>query len=835
MGKTHLIIGLLLLLGAILTAAPATGADVDVRLDTFGVGSAFRSGEFTAIRLGLTSNLAEPSTVWVQWDIPNADGDVAEYGRSLTLTPSRESLIWLYAPVPPHSDATAVWQIRVLEEQDGQIGRDMGGAIISPADAQSSAARNTTAMIGLIGGWSMQLETLTAFPAGLNRQPQIAHEDTRLVRGIGPRDLPDRWEGLRGFEALVWGDARQNRPEDLTTDQARALAAYVQRGGHLVIALPTAGNPWHLGAPGRLEPDLERMLPKQTPRKDEDVEFDSLLPVIAKLGWKDTYTGARYPEYQGSLRVFAERDTDFNVIDNWYEPLITLADGRVVVIQRTYGFGRVTVIGMNLSPGTFLNTNSAGQVLGTLPLPEADVFWNRILGWRADSVSSTDVKALDDAMRIVGTGGPDEINLGGDRLIGGQINMSSSAAQGLMLALLLFIVYWLVAGPIGFAVLKAYKKSKHSWLAFAGTAAVFTAVAWIAVGMIRPRAVTVKHLTVLDYLARPGGDRGDNDPQIQRASSYFSLYLPTYRRMRTTIMSEAGQRDLLATWAPPLAPAQPFPNVDRYRINVGRLPASYEIPTRATATQMYAHWMGGLDPQWGGVLYADPEDPIRVVKQGETESSLQGSIISDLPGTLTDVAIYWVSNKRVSPRRYETGSNPLPVVSHFQRGSTLNIGRMNRLGSLDKGQSIDLRSMDYSPTASGLETNIRKEYIEAYTRGFHGPGSAGPSAQDRRNYLEMLSLYRQLTPPEYFVQTSTSQVRDSVIAQRVLGRELDLSSWFNRPCLIIIGHLDNTDLPIPLTVGGNEPRSASGSLTVVRWIYPLPLDEDIAFQQPEGG
>ena len=85
----------------------------------------------------------------------------------------------------------------------------------------------------------------------------------------------------------------------------------------------------------------------------------------------------------------------------------------------------------------------------------------------------------------------------------------------------------------------------------------------------------------------------------------------------------------------------------------------------------------------------------------------------------------------------------------------------------------------------------------------------------------MLSLYQPITPPKY--HRLDDKDPDTVFSLRRLGRELDLSGWLNRPCLIIIGYLDGPPTPIPLTVDGETPPGTG--LTVVRWIYPLPVDE----------
>ncbi len=66
---------------ATLATFPATaadqGRDVEVELEQFGVGSDFRASDVTGIALRLTSSLREPTPCFVQWEIPNADGDIA--------------------------------------------------------------------------------------------------------------------------------------------------------------------------------------------------------------------------------------------------------------------------------------------------------------------------------------------------------------------------------------------------------------------------------------------------------------------------------------------------------------------------------------------------------------------------------------------------------------------------------------------------------------------------------------------------------------------------------------------------------------------------------------
>ena len=123
-----------------------------------------------------------------------------------------------------------------------------------------------------------------------------------------------------------------------------------------------------------------------------------------------------------------------------------------------------------------------------------------------------------------------------------------------------------------------------------------------------------------------------------------------------------------------------------------------------------------------------------------------------------------------------------------------------------------------------LQRNIDKKYIEPEEGdglNIRGIGRPEWQAGNLHNYMEMLSIYHQLTPPRY-IREGDKDPETAVITRR-LTRELDLSAWFTRPCLIIIGYLDASETPVPILVDGKTPRSEG--LTVVRWIYPLPLVE----------
>ena len=802
----------LIALGAFASAAAGQAGDVEVELKQFGVGSVYRSGDVAAIRLTLTSSLDDPIPCWVQWEVPNAEGDIGEYGRSLTLSPGAPAPVWLYAPLGPQATNQTVWSVRVFEERDGKRRRELGGTRFSAGQVKSYRHEPTHSLIAVIGRNKMGLDEY-ANPAGPWRdiRPPGSHEDTGVVSGIAPGGLPDRWEGLRSFEAVAWSNAL---PQELRLDAANALREYVRRGGHLIVTLPQAGNPWGLGAVGQNY--LDDLLVQQTPRKDEGVRLSELMGLLSKSDWLRR-------DIELDIRVFKDLDGSFDAIDNHYEPLVALPDGRVVAIQRTYGFGRITIIGIDL----------ASQQLTSMRLPQGDAFWNRILGRRADTPQPAELQAMDTAKeRMLARSSPMPVRIGDGRLFDQELNKPQTAGRRLFGAFILFAAYLLLAGPGGFFLLKQHGYVRHAWLAFAATAALFTAIAWGGVSLLRQQGTELRHVTFLDHIARPARSPLRDELQYHRATSWASLYLPSYGKQRVAIDSERQERDLLLTWAAPEKPPARFPNVDRYPIDVGRSPADYEIPARAAATQFYAQWLGALDPDWGGTLREDPDDPVRIEVDPRTgQDRLAGTLLHDLPGPLENVRVLWVGRPRAPRPGYARvgGREAAWTDPPLERGRLmLNTGHMWALSAGEPwypGTPVSLSALE--PTIqTRLSTNIFKRYMEEHVEGPFSVTRAVPSRQltnaDRRKYLEMLSMFHHLTPPGYHRQGKRDP--KTAVVSRLLGRELDLSAWFTRPCLIVIGYLDESATPIPFRVDGEKPPS--GGLTVVRWIYPLPLDEE---------
>lgn len=815
--------------------ASTAAAQVSITLDQFGVGDRFRSGDWTGVRIAVRSDLPEPRAVRLEWEIPDADGDLAVSTRSFVLAPGQSFTRWLYGRLPPTRSPAelegAVFTLRLHEEDDGVRGEELAVARVSPATAAvpGLGVGLDEGLVGLIGSGRLGLEAYEVPPPGLASIPAL-NERTILAGAIGVEGLPDHWEGLSSFEALVWaGDDPATRPESVSIDAGRAVLEWVRRGGMLVLVLPETGNPWSLGAAastGRRNFLAETLAGLAFERR-ESVPIREMLPALSKsMSLRDRTAAMPVALFDAStlpppwvpvLAFPAPHAAQSGLVDAKPNSI----EGRFFAVERPLGFGRIAVVGLDLDALRRRSLQDGG-------LPQADCVWNPLLGRRGDTLTSTEYAALDgaDPRRLVRR--PTEIEVLGGPLIASRIDLAGEAAVGLLAAMALFGLYWLLAGPLGFGVLRRLHRERMSWLLFVAVAAVFAVVAWAGSLGLRQGRTRIVHLTFLDQVARnPAGDPyagGPNDPQFQRAFSWFTASLPGYGTAEISLETTSGQRDLLSSWlAPPGDLRGGFPDTARYEVDQVA-PNSLEVPSRATASTFAANWLGSLPPAWGDLPRVDPEAPVEPwIDLAAGTVSLRGRLIHGLASDLEDVRIIHINPWRTPLPRI--AGTPAVVTDS---GETPQHGRFVIVPSWPAGTPLDLEKALYPigpasatrGSADGLAAQLRGRYYEPYAAqaGIFRPDSDRTAPEEVVRQLDMLSLYSMLTPPPYLQNPPTG--RDTVRIAREVAREADLGPWLDRPCLLVIGYLRQSAIPIPITVDGSTPPSEGW--TVIRWILPLP-------------
>lgn len=416
---------------------------------------------------------------------------------------------------------------------------------------------------------------------------------------------------------------------------------------------------------------------------------------------------------------------------------------------------------------------------------------------------------MEEQERTRGVRGRNRSSLLFDEQIPQSIAKSGRSLAGVMLGLIVFIAYWLVAGPGGYALLKRRGWGRHAWVAFFGASLAFTALAWGGATALRPKRVEVTHLSYLDHVY---GER------IQRVRSWVSVLVPVYGNATVGLESDGSQegaqrfQQAVAPWEPnsgfSAASRGSFPDARSYRIDA-RSPDSVTFPARATVKQLQLDWAGGM--AWDSIRPAtqgtdDPMDAVGFTTDGG-RAVLEGSLLHGLPAALEDVEVIVFRGQ-------------IPVQPSTLQGRLLATGQAYEVGEWQPGAPLDLRAVTSQGTAS----------LALVLDGLVAQRNAGgvrAASVDPEEQLKWLSLFNLFGPPDYLAGSGFNQ---PTLAQRSATHGLDMSRWSTRPCLIVIGMLrldgEEESLPAPVWVETNgSPRVVHGNgTTIVRWVLPLPAD-----------
>lgn len=761
-------------------------SEVGIQVTRVGLYGKPRPGDWAAFEVTITDHSDTIRTVLVRLEIPDPDKDRAWSQRAITTKQNTALKVWLYARIPfDYEGETLTMAAFEARERPGddptktvfEAGAQLGAVTFRINNSVSPYS----SLIGVIGRRDAGLEQY-AVRFGTEPYSPMGHEVTEIVGGLLPADIPDRWMGLAPLESLVWtGSGAEEQPSRLSESQAEAIREWVLRGGHLIIPLPVVGQTWV----GSTNNPLADIMPPVDAIRTEGVD---LAP------YRYMFTGDDKAALPSAAIVhFLEPNSNAGPTDAM--PILSSPDGRPVVVRRLAGTGAVTLIGIDVA-----SLAQGSRVV------RADYFWHRILGKRVELPGLAELNTRKNSPN--GTyyfRGRDESRF--EDVITGLIEKQGKAAGGLLLALLVFGSFWLLAGPIGFYALKRVKRVHYSWLGFVAVIGAFTAIAWGGANLLTQRTADGRHVTFLDHVyGQP----------VQRARAWMNIYLPSYGEERVAVGGDgagAGTKmhQMISAWEPAHSESvwKGFPDARGYAVDA-RNPDSISFPARSTVKQVQIDWAGS--PRWKMPLpelpanagTADLGREVRLesrapAKPGDRDWALVGSVTHGLPGPLTEVVIVVV-------RRQTPLYKALP-------GGLLAEAEIFKLPfDWSPGEPLDLGAAT-PPTTSKLTA---EKYLGDLLPQNHdldptGLRSSGFSADKSLTALAFFSL---LEPPD------PTNPRDwHSLARRESTHTWDITRWFTQPCIIIIGQVKDQETPVPVTVDG-QPLATRGR-TVVRWVYPL--------------
>jgi hypothetical protein len=758
---------------------PEEAWEVRLTVEALGVGNAGREGDWAGVLVGLADTGSSQREVLVRVESRDVDGDSPQYERTVTTNPGTEGeRVWVYAFLPrglPSGYTVSAYEAEALSGDEAdrsgvrfRPGKLVGRTVITGRERSlRSPELGTMLVVGRTPGGLSDYGRRTSNEPWMPR----GHEATDVVGGLAPDELPDRAVGLLGIETIVW---THPEPTRVSPARAEALASWIRSGGHLVVALPATPQIWLDTARNPLASLLPRVDFVSVGRPE------ALLPLL-------TFTrSATAPE---SLQVF---ELTPRADAGPHEADAVLADqlGRTVAARRRVGLGMVTLLGFDPTNRSLLDRG----------MPEMRALWHRVLGR---------------------TGLPPDpagaLMIGSDRTpryFDSDLGALTSKSQAVVLAVAsgfgLFGLYWLVACPGGYWLLRRFGLKRHAWAAFFVSAALFAGISWGLVSVVKPSRVSVRSVTFLDTT--------DGEPTA-RVRSFASVLIPTYGQARLRVGS--GEDDGLAVIAPwsdtPVGDSSAlggasFPDQRGYPIS-GRDPSQMQFPTRSTVKTIRADWHGPA--RWGPIRAVDAEGlagDIRLLPNG----SVTGRIAHALPAPLSDAVVVVVP--------------PQASLSRQAGGSDIVTARVFSLASAagwEAGEAIDLGVITAAPdgVAAAAQRRAQADYFETLIRtgvqeqdlvGFGAVANPG-TVNDRLIAAAFMSRF--LPPP-------ADERQERPVALRRHTHGLDLGRWFTQPCVMVVGVMeiaegDEPAFALSLGEGDGWRELAQEGRVVVRWVYPL--------------
>lgn len=748
-----------------------TGVKVEVDPEAVGIQGQFRPGYWTGVRLKITNESGQSRALRCVWEVRDIDGDRVLMEHVLggveakgTRTP------WLYAPI--RTGSVTPWQFRVFDVDSGEM---LGRQVVTPASEVLIPQENRA--IAVTGEGILNLTPLYG-----NRRTQ--NEALTVIPGLSHEGMPNRWYGYDMLDAVIWTQSGGSPPSG---EKLKALTEWVQRGGHLVVILG----------------------PGDSALQDWQSQAGILMPAIQP----EVVDALPLPSWMGSAR--AKQDGTPHTVTAYalnppagknHQAILTETVGpsgkTPLAVSHRVGVGRVTVIGVDLT----------SRKLSELGLPNDPALWQAVFGWRGRYISKVSFEQGVKDGNFINEDIRPSVLL--DTLLPQHVVMQDRASAGLGLAMLLFVIYGLLAGPVSFFLLRTNRMVHWSWPVFVIIVTVFAAASWTGAYFFRPLQTRIGHFSVMTI---------DVESQRVHTHSWLSLFKPKHGRVTFSIdpaKTEGNHNVVSSSGLLMRSTATGFVDTQTYEMDAYE-PSEAGLPFRSTARQLELDYLGSLTDE-GGLADQEYELP-----QGSVTwdgNRLTGRITHGLPFDLTDVVIVFSDGDPSNEPRVWTRYR-----RDWLRGQRLDL---EVLGRSDPLAVEPIYTINRSPNGpwGGFLAGVTENWQQTNTlTGFTNPGAVTDEITPDLVVQRLLALtfYDMLPRPRYlrseqdqfsgnFGPTGAYPIRHTM-------RRLDLSKQLREPCLIVVGNVrSNAMLPVPVEVDGDRNLATSDSSWVmVRLIFPV--------------
>lgn len=607
-------------------------------------------------------------------------------------------------------------------------------------------------------------------------------EDVKVVN-VHSLDLPDSVLGYDAVDAIIWSDADPQSLKSAGDERFRALLAYVNRGGRLVICQPFD---WQkiLG--------FEDLLPVVVQGIEEKNDLSPLkeLMMPSSASRASVVDSAGIDATKPPFR-FARAKAKPNAIVaewiHWNDP----KDVSPYIVRMPYGLGSVTWVAQDLGDPTMPRTRTGWVYV-----------WDRVFDWHNSPIFLPNKPA--DAVRFPYQPGP-PMDIGRS-LLERWMDLHSKSAWLITLALAFFCGYWVLAGPVTYTWLAAKKKTHLSWMLFAVVALGATGLTALIVKLVLRGPPELKHFSVVR--SAPG------EPEV--VISRMGLYIP--RDGSQTIELEQALPGAVDTiTALPIHPAYLHDPTDLigavYDVPVPDAASTHatsvSYPYRSTLKKFRASWTGEMGPLvQGSAKLVSPEDGF-----------LQGHLTNGLKTKLKNIYIAFSD-----PDAGAFSGDWVLYMPEWDAGVTLDLSK--EFNKQADGKQLSMGIVDSMPFNGQLKMRGRLE--QDWSPRWYGSFAStilentfDDSAAAMRQTLPMFSFFDRLAPMKNSAVVNSKPTRFELLRRG--GRELEMSQALAAGEMVVLAECEGA-LPLPLTVQGTHVEGDG----LIFYQFAIPMDRSAA-------
>jgi hypothetical protein len=597
--------GLFLLTLPTLVFAQATG-----QVQSIGFDGLYRPNCWTPMLVRLMPQTTDSANYEIEVWQHDLDGDRPIYTRQIVLNGSDQAAsqtFWVYFLPQPIEKGLPDQSNGTLHD----LQRDLQVFLCTPAHKQIVQLPLTSTLQNvdpyrdsyLTNSKGSKLILAVSANGSTQKQPTLDSyhkavgemEDVQVV-AVHMNELPEDPIGYESVDSIIWLDGN---PADLAggnLDTLAALKDYIRFGGHLIVSQSTSNWQDDLGFGDLLPVDVQGIASKN--------DFEPLKSMAHRRGHLDDLqpTDTLWAHGKGPYLMAKATARQGSVVDQWIhwktDGTETLEDVTPYLARKAYGLGAVTWVAQSLSTETAPPSSVAWPYI-----------WDQVMGLKSDALVPPDKLAPDDENLTPLTApyaaaGPTDL---GYTLVQG-LNLNSKANWMILLAILFFVVYWIVAGPGTYAYLVTKKRQGLSWFFFGISALVATVFTVLVVKIVLRGPPEIKHLSFVRI--------APNQPAI--VYSRFGLYIPRDGQQKLELQDPAASS---VSYLSPFAehPQQLGPDVTEFPS-----PAEYYVPVRdlksdslpqinvdyrSSMKKFQARWVGEWTDRFTAKVKLDPDDP----------------------------------------------------------------------------------------------------------------------------------------------------------------------------------------------------------------------------------